>query len=792
MIAALGMFIMACGGGGSPKNNGNGPVVTGMAAAGAPVVGTVNVRGANSKVSYSAIRADGSFTVDVAALTEPFIIFVEGHVAGKSVRLYSAVDEAGYVNVTPATTMVMAVALGADPATVYPPAQVTDPTATLPAPPEQDDLDRAQEKVKTLLAEVFAGLDVPATFDLMNGTFTANGTGFDKVMDVVELETGTELTVSNKATGEEYYSGSPAAVQGMSEQELQDAIPSEVQDDIENVSDDLLDMRALVEKWISLQLDIDANDDGTKNIHVVKEDEPEFDFNPADKAKLTDELKNIYAADYLDNGMNLDDAIEYQLYDDLMEIQEFIITNPNVNMAIELDSMTVIGPAEPVNLSQLGLKAGSIHITSNSTTLDYTLGNQPWGGKGRNYQVMKCLVAFKYIATGSQNFTETETGVVYFVQESQGSEWKLWGNRQAMWVGTWTFAELNRYRSGDKEQRSRCTGIGIDVEDEGSIVQNRYGDHVILITGDGITASLGDAGNGVFAMKEDSVRTDYRKWNLNSWTPLDGQGLDVSLIKNLEYTYTLCTVSGTNLTPVTSWTGRIDSKPFLTSELTDDIFPVITSPASPFLEELELYSLPWGINVSWEIPEGPTGGEDRNLSISYDGSSPYSSYICERVDDMDIDSRVGSRTITIAQDDTAIRALNSMMIKIEYQDAGGRTIKTNLNMWADKPYYISGTFSFGQEVPADKNIFIFADDDNNPDNGVAYSRVERTSESKSSTSYYVQVAPGDYYVIGWVDMDGNGSYNAGDIMGYYMSGTVPARVEVNGSLSDIPITTTSE
>jgi len=36
--------------------------IYGVAASGAPIVGTVNIKGANGKVSMSAIKADGSFT----------------------------------------------------------------------------------------------------------------------------------------------------------------------------------------------------------------------------------------------------------------------------------------------------------------------------------------------------------------------------------------------------------------------------------------------------------------------------------------------------------------------------------------------------------------------------------------------------------------------------------------------------------------------------------------------------------------------------------------------------------
>ena len=180
--------------------------ITGMAASGAPIVGTANIRGANGNISTSAIEADGSYTVDVDALTAPFLIWAEGKANGKTVRLYSTVQAAGEVaNVTPATNMVMTMALGDDPAAIYGDYGEGDVTADA-ALPEVADVVAAAADVNALLATVFASLDMPADFDLMKGSFEVSTKGFDTVLDTVSFQVnGTDpenvvVTIADKST----------------------------------------------------------------------------------------------------------------------------------------------------------------------------------------------------------------------------------------------------------------------------------------------------------------------------------------------------------------------------------------------------------------------------------------------------------------------------------------------------------------------------------------------------------------------------------------------------------------
>ena len=154
-----------------------------------------HTKGANGKLSFSAVKADGSYTVDVSALESPFIIFVEGTVGSRTVRLYSTIDEPGRANVTPATNLAMTLALGADPAAVYPPKDITTDGTLIEAAPTSAKIEEAKHTVQAILEKVFATLDVPAGFDILNGSFKADGTGFDKLLEAVSMKVNTTLAV---------------------------------------------------------------------------------------------------------------------------------------------------------------------------------------------------------------------------------------------------------------------------------------------------------------------------------------------------------------------------------------------------------------------------------------------------------------------------------------------------------------------------------------------------------------------------------------------------------------------
>ncbi|MBT8339746.1 MAG: hypothetical protein HKP58_03280, partial [Desulfatitalea sp.] len=186
-----------CGGGGGTPAPGPGvTTVSGTAAAGLPIVGTINIRGSNGSISSSAIESDGSFSVDILALTAPFVMWAEGMSGGKFVRLYSCIAGGGIANVTPATNMIMAMALGDDPATVY-------ADGSTAGAPDFGAIETAKQQIAVRLESVFANMNMPEDFDLMNGSFEANGEGFDALLDTVDMTydaTDKKVAIKDKVT----------------------------------------------------------------------------------------------------------------------------------------------------------------------------------------------------------------------------------------------------------------------------------------------------------------------------------------------------------------------------------------------------------------------------------------------------------------------------------------------------------------------------------------------------------------------------------------------------------------
>jgi hypothetical protein len=154
--------------------------VSGTAAAGAPIKGTVHLRDATGTVLSQVIDDDGQFSIDINGLTAPYLLWADGTANAKDAFFYSMATEGGRANVTPATHCIMAMALGQNPVSYY----RDNPTD---APPDAAKVDEAQAKLSTLFSQLYESTGVPAGFNLINTQFAADGTGFDGIMDVVEM-----------------------------------------------------------------------------------------------------------------------------------------------------------------------------------------------------------------------------------------------------------------------------------------------------------------------------------------------------------------------------------------------------------------------------------------------------------------------------------------------------------------------------------------------------------------------------------------------------------------------------
>ena len=163
--------------------------LSGTAATGAPIAGTVVAIDINGKSSLPATTsATGAFTVDVGGLTAPFILSITGTSNGKQVFLSSIATAAGQtVNITPLTDLIVSAAAGVPGGNsltnLCTPVDSVLPKGCLTALTEAAktaNLSNAAQKVKEMIAPLNTADTNPLT-----GAFEANGLGFDAILDKI-------------------------------------------------------------------------------------------------------------------------------------------------------------------------------------------------------------------------------------------------------------------------------------------------------------------------------------------------------------------------------------------------------------------------------------------------------------------------------------------------------------------------------------------------------------------------------------------------------------------------------
>ena len=151
--------------------------LTGTAATGAPIDGSVMVKDANGvEATIATTGVDGSFTLQVAGMTPPFLLRIMP--GDGTATLYSYATEIGQtVNLTPTTNLAMFLASGkTDLDAMYAAWDGAAVTAAAVATAE------GTVRANLLTQMEAAGLDV-ASFNLFTTAFSADGTGIDGVMD---------------------------------------------------------------------------------------------------------------------------------------------------------------------------------------------------------------------------------------------------------------------------------------------------------------------------------------------------------------------------------------------------------------------------------------------------------------------------------------------------------------------------------------------------------------------------------------------------------------------------------
>jgi hypothetical protein len=185
-VIVLALIVSGCGsgsgGGGGANLNANAQSLSGTAASGSPIVGTVLVKDSLGATHNTTIGEAGAYRVDVTGMTPPFMLQAQGLVGNRSMSLYSAAtaaDIGNVINITPATDLVVAMAAQQPAGNYFAGGAFSAFTASA--------LQNAQNTVRQQLMPVLTALNLSPTVDLLHASFPADHTGLDEMLDVMQV-----------------------------------------------------------------------------------------------------------------------------------------------------------------------------------------------------------------------------------------------------------------------------------------------------------------------------------------------------------------------------------------------------------------------------------------------------------------------------------------------------------------------------------------------------------------------------------------------------------------------------
>ena len=184
LVGASLLTLYGCGGGGGDAAPGaSAPLtISGTAAAGLPLVGSVTVKDANGVVRSTTIGANGDYSVDVTGMTAPYVFRATGTVGGRSYVLHSAASAAdanGTINITPLTDLIVANIAGQLAANYFEAGSFGGMTRA--------ELDAETASLKAKLLPVLQAMGVDSSIDLLRTAFTPLASALDKALDVISI-----------------------------------------------------------------------------------------------------------------------------------------------------------------------------------------------------------------------------------------------------------------------------------------------------------------------------------------------------------------------------------------------------------------------------------------------------------------------------------------------------------------------------------------------------------------------------------------------------------------------------
>lgn len=183
VLALFSLTLISCGGSSSGSNTTTTSTLSGTAAVGIPIDGDIIVTDSMGALATAEIDSTGNYVVDVTGLTPPFIIAAVPSDNMLPTQYSFAAQANITVNVTPLTTLTLFNASGQQDLDAIQ-ADWVNQFASI----TQTQINNVQAVINANFAALFSGQGLdPATFDLFSSPFSANGTGFDAILDALTV-----------------------------------------------------------------------------------------------------------------------------------------------------------------------------------------------------------------------------------------------------------------------------------------------------------------------------------------------------------------------------------------------------------------------------------------------------------------------------------------------------------------------------------------------------------------------------------------------------------------------------
>jgi hypothetical protein len=192
---ALSLWLLGCGGGGGDSTPPPPPAsitLSGVAATGLPLIGTVTLKDARGVTRSTAIGVNGSYAIDTSGLTAPLVLRAEGSVSGQRYVIHSATssaDTSATLNITPLTDLIVANVAGQVAQRYFDNGNFAGLTRA--------EIDTESAALKARLLPVLQAMQVDAAIDLMRTPFTPLSSALDQALDVIRVSLD---PIANRAT----------------------------------------------------------------------------------------------------------------------------------------------------------------------------------------------------------------------------------------------------------------------------------------------------------------------------------------------------------------------------------------------------------------------------------------------------------------------------------------------------------------------------------------------------------------------------------------------------------------